>query len=90
MLGTWVDNRWVLNVEVRLLDNEPAVLQLFAGNPFSKQRPIAVRAVEWQYWFTTRPERRKTGAWWRRDFIGQYAPTARRMPDGTISLEGGP
>jgi hypothetical protein len=90
MLGTWVDNRWVLNTEVRLLENQPVVLQLFAGNPFAHKPPIAVRAMEWQYWFTTPAERRKTGAWWHRDLIGQYAPTGRRMPDGTISFESGP
>ncbi len=89
MLGSWVDNRWVLNTEVRLLENQPAVLQLFAGNPFAHKPPIAVRAMQWQYWFTTPDERRKTGAWWHRDLIGQYAPTARRMPDGSISFEGG-
>jgi len=86
-LGTWADNRWVLNVEVRLLQNQPEVLELFAGNPFPRRPPAAVRAVEWQYWFTTSAERAKSGAWWKRDFIGQFAPTARRMPDGSIQLE---
>ncbi|HYS52797.1 MAG TPA: lipase maturation factor family protein [Thermoanaerobaculia bacterium] len=86
-LGTWVANRWVLNTEVRLLQNQPAVLQLFAGNPFASKPPQAVRAMQWQYWFTSVEERNKTGAWWRRELIGQYAPTARRMPDGTIEIE---
>src|SRR5439155_18023475 len=88
MLGTWISNRWVINTEVRLLQNQPAVLQLFAGNPFARKPPIAVRAIEWQYWFTNPAEKRATGAWWHRDLIGQYAPTARRMPDGTIQFEG--
>ena len=86
-LGTWLDNRWVLNTEVRLLQNQPAVLQLFAGNPFAGKPPVAVRAMQWQYWFTSVEERRKTGAWLRRELVGQYAPTARRMPDGTIEIE---
>jgi len=88
MLGSWIDNRWVLNTEVRLLENQPAVLQLFAGNPFARKPPMAVRAIEWQYWFTNPAEHRATGAWWHRDLIGQYAPTAKRMPDGTIQFEG--
>jgi len=87
MLGTWISNRWVINTEVRLLQNQPAVLQLFAGNPFARKPPIAVRAMEWRYWFTTPEERRKTGAWWHRERVGQYAPTVKRMPDGTIELE---
>lgn len=86
-LGSWQDNRWVLNAEVRLLQNERSVLRLFAANPFANAPPAAVRAVVWQYWFTTRDERRRTGGWWRRQFIGPYAPAAKRMPDGTIELE---
>jgi len=85
-LGSWIDNRWVLNTQVRLLQNQPAVLQLFAGNPLPKG-PMAVRVVEWQYWFTNQAERHATGAWWRRTLIGQYAPTARRMPDNSIQLK---
>ena len=86
-LGSWVDNRWVLNTEVRLLQNEPAVLQLFAGNPFARKPVIAVRAVEWQYWFTNPAERLASGAWWKRELIGQYAPATKRMPDGSIQLQ---
>jgi lipase maturation factor 1 len=86
-LGSWIDNRWVLNTEVRLLQNQPAVLRLFAGNPFPRKPPVAVRAVEWQYWFTNPAERRATGAWWKRELIGQYAPAAKRMPDGSIQLQ---
>jgi hypothetical protein len=77
MLGSWSDNRWVVNTEVRLLENQPDVLRLFASNPFEKKPPIAVRAMQWQYWFTSREERRRTGAWWRRELIGQYAPTVQ-------------
>jgi hypothetical protein len=85
-LGTWVENRWVLNAEVRLLQNQPSTLQLFAGNPFPSKPPIAVRAMQWQYWFTSREEKQKTGAWWNRRLIGEYAPAVRRMPDGTIEV----
>ena len=86
MLGSWAENRWVLNTEVRLLENQPSVLRLFASNPFANKPPIAVRAMEWQYWFTSRDERRKTGAWWRRELIGPYAPEAHRTPEGTITF----
>ena len=86
MLGSWTENRWVLNTEVRLLENQPSVLRLFASNPFANKPPIAVRALEWQYWFTSRDERQKTGAWWRRELIGPYAPEAHRTPEGTITF----
>ena len=63
------------------------VLELFAGNPFPSKPPIAVRSVIWQYWFTTRPERARTGAWWNRRFLGAFAPTAVRSTDGTVEFE---
>ena len=70
--------------EVRLLSNDSDVLNLFAGNPFPHDPPRQVRAVMWQYWFTTISEKRKEGLWWRRQFLGLYAPTLEREPDGTI------
>jgi hypothetical protein len=73
-LGSWQSDPWTLNVEARLLDGEPSVLRLFANDPFHGRKPVAVRSVLWQYWFTTRVERRNTGAWWRRELIGDYAP----------------
>jgi lipase maturation factor 1 len=83
-LGSWRQNIWVVNTEERLLRNEPDVLTLFAGNPFSGKPPRIVRAVVWQYWFTDRATKRKDGTWWRRELLGIYAPPLQRMPDGTI------
>jgi hypothetical protein len=65
---------WVVTVEERLLAGEPSVLKLFARDPFAGQTPIAVRTIKWRYWFTTPAEKRATGAWWRREEIGPYAP----------------
>jgi hypothetical protein len=83
-LGSWRDYPIVLNAELRLLANEPDVLALFAGNPFPQSPPHQVRAVLWQYWFTTTSEKHQTGLWWRREFLGLYAPTLVRDPDGRI------
>jgi hypothetical protein len=69
---------------VSLLSNDRDVLALFAGNPFAKHPPKQVRAVLWQYWFTTLAEKRATGRWWRREYVGLYAPTIERQSDGTI------
>ena len=38
----------------------------------------------WQYWFTTMAEKRSQGLWWRREFLGLYAPTLERGGDGAI------
>jgi Lipase maturation factor len=69
-LAPWEENQWVTNVESRLLEGSPPVLRLFAGNPFAKQRPVAVRSVLYQYWFTKQGER----GWWRRELKGTFAP----------------
>jgi hypothetical protein len=83
-LGSWQEYPIVPKTEVLLLSNDSDVLNLFAKNPFPNGPPREVRAVIWQYWFTTTSEKRTQGLWWRRQFIGLYAPTIEREPDGTI------
>jgi len=83
-LGSWRDYPIVTNTEVRLLSNDNDVLALFENNPFPHGPPRQVRAVLWQYWFTTISEKRGAGLWWRRQFLGLYAPTIEREPDGTV------
>ena len=83
-LGQWQDYPIVVRTEVKLLEDDKAVLSLFRSNPFPNQPPREVRAVLWQYWFTSIAEKRKSGLWWRREFIGLYAPTLEREPDGKV------
>jgi hypothetical protein len=83
-LGSWREYPIVPNTELRLLSNDKDVLALFAGNPFPQEPPRQIRAVLWQYWFTSMAEKRATGMWWRRQLLGLYAPTLEREPDGTI------
>ncbi|MGB2837926.1 MAG: lipase maturation factor family protein, partial [Candidatus Sulfotelmatobacter sp.] len=85
-LGSWRDYPIVPQTEVRLLSNDNDVLTLFAKNPFPHEPPREVRAVIWQYWFTTMSEKRTQGLWWRRQFLGLYAPTIERAPDGNIHV----
>ncbi len=85
-LGSWRDYPIVPNTELRLLSNDKDVLQLFAGNPFPQQPPQQIRALLWQYWFTSMEEKRKTGMWWRRELRGLYAPTLERTPEGQIQV----
>ncbi len=85
-LGAWRDNMFVVSAEERLLANSRDVLSLFASNPFPDAPPKMVRAVIWQYWFTSLAEKRQTGMWWRREFLGLYAPTLTYMPDGKLGV----
>ncbi len=76
-LGTWQQYPFVENTELRLLQNEPSVVALFRRNPFGQRPPLMVRAVIWQHWFSTPEQKRASHVWWRREFLGQYAPTVR-------------
>jgi lipase maturation factor len=84
-LDNWQQNRFVIYAEERLLAGSPSALALFAGNPFPNAPPMQLRAVVWQYWFSDRAEKDQ-GFWWRREFIGLYAPALEREPDGKFVI----
>ena len=85
-LSDWQQNDFVPLTEERLLVNSPAVLSLFRSNPFKEMPPRYVRAVLWQYWFTSAEEKRRTGDWWRREFIGLYAPEITLTAQGDFAV----
>jgi hypothetical protein len=85
-LGDWRQDQIVPLTEVRLLENDKDVLALFKGNPFAQAPPRFVRAVLWQYWFTSREEKRATGNWWRRKYLGLYAPQITKTPEGRTAV----
>jgi predicted DCC family thiol-disulfide oxidoreductase YuxK len=63
-----------VNLCVRLLQGQPEVLALLQTNPFPTAPPRFLRAWAYEYRFTDFAERRQTGAWWRRRFLGEYCP----------------
>lgn len=65
---------WFLPFLTKLLQNDRPTLRLLRGNPFPDRPPHAVRAVLYRYRYTTWRERRKTGAWWVRVRVRDYAP----------------
>jgi hypothetical protein len=85
-LGSWQQNPLVPRTEERLLTNDPDVLALFAANPFAGTPPRQVRAVLWQYWFTSMEQKRTTGNWWTRKLLGVYAPVLERDAAGGVSI----
>ncbi|HVA66001.1 MAG TPA: lipase maturation factor family protein [Elusimicrobiota bacterium] len=68
------DNPWLLNFMARLLQGSSAVQSLMAGNPFPDAPPKYLRAVVYDYHFTTLAQKRATGDWWTRKFLGSYCP----------------
>jgi hypothetical protein len=89
-LGSWLQNPLVPRTEELLLQGDQDVLGLFAGNPFPSAPPKYVRAVIWQYWFSTPEQKREQGVWWTRQYLGTYAPTITLREDGRYGAVAGP
>jgi hypothetical protein len=85
-LDYWRENMFVVSAEERLLANNGDVLALFASNPFADAAPKYVRAVIWQYTFTSLAQKRATGIWWERTFLGLYAPELTLQPGGRLGV----
>jgi predicted DCC family thiol-disulfide oxidoreductase YuxK len=83
-LGNLQQNPWLLNFCGRLLLGSSEVLGLLGRNPFPNAPPRFIRAVVYEYHFTDFATRRRTGAWWRREFKGIYLPpiSRRELPLG--------
>ncbi|MGO8676151.1 MAG: lipase maturation factor family protein [Limisphaerales bacterium] len=74
-LGDVRQNPWFVNFCVRLLQGSPDVLALLEKNPFPDRPPKYIRARVYNYQFTSPGERRRTGAWWKRELKGGYLPS---------------
>jgi hypothetical protein len=86
-LSEWRNYPWVVRAEIALLQGSPEVLELFAKDPFEGRPPDYLRAVRWQYWFTTPEEKKRTGAWWKREALGLYAPALHRTATGFETVQ---
>jgi len=74
-LGDYRSDPWVLQFMARVLEGSPEVLKLMHHNPFPNASPRYLRAMLYQYHFTTPAERKATGNWWSRELKGEYVPT---------------
>jgi predicted DCC family thiol-disulfide oxidoreductase YuxK len=73
-LGNYRENPWFVRLMLRLLEGSKPVLALMERDPFVGVPPAHVRAVVYDYHFTSWEERRRTGNWWKREFRGIYFP----------------
>ena len=70
---------WMTPFLQKLGANNPAVTRLLGRNPFAKAPPRYLRAVLYDYQFTTPAERDRSGEWWKRSVIAYYLqPTPLR------------
>ena len=77
-LGTCRRNPWLVAFMERLLEPSPEVEGLLESVPFGGRAPAKVRAVLWNYRFTSFEERARTGDWWERERKGLYCPVLSR------------
>jgi len=75
-LGTASENPWFSLFLQRLLENSPDVTALLGVNPFPGKPPVYVRAVLYDYRYSSPQEAAATGAWWVRQPQGIYYPAA--------------
>lgn len=73
-LGSYRQNPWFVQTVISLLHGKPEVAVLFERNPFPQSPPRYIRATFYRYRFTTVQEHRETGAWWKRQELGEYLP----------------
>jgi hypothetical protein len=63
---------WFFNLLVHLLRDDHDTLSLLRTNPFPNAPPRYIRALYYQYKFTTPDEHRSSGLWWNRQLIGTF------------------
>jgi lipase maturation factor 1 len=78
-LGNYQENNWIGGLMYRLMTGDPAVLSLMNSPPFPKP-PHYLRALLYDYQFTTPAERTRNGAVWQRKLLGNWF--------GPVSLTG--
>lgn len=66
--------RWFARFLQKLLEGDAKTLKLLKPGPFAGEPPRYVRARFYRYRFTSRLEKKRTGAWWRRELTGDYLP----------------
>jgi hypothetical protein len=83
-LGDYRSSPWFRHLMLRLLEGSAPVLALLERNPFPQSPPKYVRALIYDYHFTTWSERRTQGEWWHRHLLGSYFPavTLKRSEEG--------
>jgi hypothetical protein len=74
-MGSYQRHPWFIHLMAKLLQGDRAVLSLLGKNPFPNAPPHFVRALLYEYRFTSAEAKRRTGRWWTRELMGTYFPT---------------
>ena len=71
-LGGGRHEAWMQLFIYHLLKGTPEVLSLIRINPFEGRPPKYVRAALYDYTYTTFKEKKETGHWWKRKYLGLF------------------
>jgi hypothetical protein len=86
-MSTPDDHPWFAALLGKLLEGDRETLSLLESNPFPDRPPRFVRALYYEYHFTTREERRSTGRVWNRTLLGLYFSPVTLKPPRSASLQ---
>jgi len=65
---------WIINFAARLLEGSKPVLSLLEPSQFSEKPPKFIRAILYNYTFTSKEVRSADGQIWERELLGLYLP----------------
>ena len=74
-LSSYNEQAWFEPFMAKLLQGDRGTLSLLRSNPFPGGQPKYVRALLYEYHFTTPAERAQSGQWWKRSLAGEYFPS---------------
>lgn len=74
LAGNYQNAPWILNFATRLLEGSKPVLSLLEENPFPERPPTFIRAILYNYTFTSKEKRSNDGQIWERELLGLYLP----------------
>ncbi len=77
-------------VAEQLLRRNPAVMRLFAADPFPDRPPGVVRMQVFRFAFTDWAAYRRTGRFWRKEYSGDLRPALVLDADGRVREDGAP
>jgi len=77
-MSDYTSHPWFVYFLRKLLEGDRVVLSLLRSNPFPDHPPRFVRAKMYRYQFTSPEERRRTGQWWKRQYVAEYFPPMSR------------
>jgi len=68
---------WFVRFVDKLLEGDQPTAKLLRDNPFGSKPPREIRASVYRYRYTTALERKQSGAWWQREYMGEFYRQSR-------------